>query len=124
MRGIASYRNVALESSDQRQLVVLCFETLVRRQVQAKSNIEDGKLIDANEDLRVCREIFCELLLALDEEASPELSGNLSQLYDFCIRELVAAGAERSLARIDGSLEVTRLLHRGFSAAFEGEPGQ
>ena len=123
MRGIASYKNVALESSDQRQLVVMCFEALIRRQEQAKTNFGDGKFVAGNEDLRVSREIFCELLLALDEDPSPDLTGSLAQLYDFCIRELVRAGTEHDPSAIDGSLRVTRILHEGFKAAFEGEEG-
>jgi flagellar protein FliS len=119
MRGIASYKSVALESSDQRQLVVLCFETLIRRQEQAKKNFKTGKFVAGNEDLRICREIICELLLALDEAPSPDLTSNLAQLYDYCIRELVQAGTSHDVARIDGSLKVTRILHEGFKAAFE-----
>ena len=76
MRGIASYKSVAMESSDQRKLVVMCFEALIRRQEQAKQDLEDQKFVDANEHLRVSREIYCELLLALDEEPSPDLTAN------------------------------------------------
>lgn len=122
MRGIASYKSVALESSDQRQLVVLCFETLIRRHGQAKENFDTGKFIAGNEDLRVCREIICELLLALDEGPSPDLTSNLAQLYDYCIRELVQAGAAHDVSRIDSSLSVVRILHEGFKAAFEEGP--
>ena len=121
MRGIASYKSVAMESSDQRKLVVMCFEALIRRQGQAKLGLEDGKFVDANEHLRVSREIYCELLLALDEEPSPDLTANLANLYDFCIRELIAAGTDHDPKRIDASLRVTKLLHEGFKAAFDGD---
>jgi flagellar protein FliS len=121
MRGIASYKNVALESSDQRKLVVMCFEALIRRQMQAKERLVQGKIVLANDDLRICREIFCELLLALDEEQAPDLSANLAQLYDFCIRELVHAGAEHDPARLDGILKVTHILYDGFKHAFDGD---
>jgi len=119
MRGIASYKNVALESSDQRKLVVMCFEALIRRQEQAKENLNNGKFVAANEDLRICREIFCELLLALDEDPAPDLTASLAQLYDFCIRELVYAGNEHNPARLEGTLRVTRILYDGFKAAFD-----
>ena len=121
MRGIASYKNVALESSDQRKLVVMCFEALIRRQKQAQSYLADGKYVAANEDLRICREIFCELLLALDEEPSPDLTSNLASLYDFCIRELIAVGNDHDASHLEGTLRVTQLLHDGFKAAFDGE---
>jgi len=122
MRGIASYKNVSLESSDQRKLVVMCFEVLIRRQEAAKECLILRKLVEASDHLRVCREIFCELLLALDEEEAPDLSANLAQLYDFCIRELVQVGNKHDPSPLEGTLRVTRLLHDGFQTAFDGEP--
>ena len=88
MRGIAAYKNVSLESSDQRKLVVMCFEALIRRHKQAKAAQNAGKYVKAAEDLRVAREIYCELLVGLDHDAAPEMTTNLAGLYHYCIREL------------------------------------
>ena len=118
MRGITEYQTVALESSDQRELVVLCFETLIRRQNQAKDASAEGRYMEAIEAVRVAREIYCELLLAIDQEASPEMGQNLSSLYDWCIRMLATVGQEYNTQVLDQTLRVTQLLHDGFSAAF------
>lgn len=122
MRGIAEYKSVALESSDQRKLVLLCFEALIRRQEDAKTAIQLGRYIEAIECLRIAREIYCELLLAVDHDASPEMGKNLAGLYDWCIRNLASIGKTYDLDNIDETLKVTHTLHLGFCSAF-GEDG-
>jgi flagellar biosynthetic protein FliS len=118
MRGIAEYKTVALESSDQRKLVVLCFETLIRRQEQAKAAFVESRFVDGVEAIRICREIFCELLLAIDYDASPEMGSNLAGLYDWCIRTLAEVGKTHDGALLDQTLKVTKTLHEGFCVAF------
>ena len=78
MRGIAAYKSVSLESSDQRKLVVMCFEALIRRQKAAIEAFEAKKFIDGTEHVRISREIYCELLIGLDHEAAPEMTTNLA----------------------------------------------
>ena len=121
MRGIAAYKNVSLESSDQRKLVVMCFEALIRRQNEAKECQEAGEYIKAAEALRIAREIYCELLVGLDHEAAPEMTSNLAGLYHYCIRELTQAGHSTDGEHIDNSLVVTERLYRGFQEAFASE---
>jgi flagellar biosynthetic protein FliS len=121
MRGIAAYQTVSLESSDQRKLVVMCFEALIRRQNSAIESYSNAKYLDGTEHLRISREIYCELLVGLDHEAAPEMTANLAGLYHFCIRELAAAGHEASGERIAETLRVTNELYTGFKAAFSSE---
>ena len=75
-------------------------------------------IVDAVEAIRICREIFCELLLAIDYDASPEMGCNLAGLYDWCIRTLAAVGPTHDGALLDQTLKVTRTLHEGFCVAF------
>ena len=119
MRGISAYKSVSLESSDQRKLVLLCFEALIRRQDEATVAFDENRYLDAVEALRVAREIYSELLVSLDHEAAPEMSGQLASLYDFCIRELAMAGQDMSNERIPNTLRVTTELYEGFKAAFD-----
>ncbi len=121
MRGIAAYQSVSLESSDQRKLVVMCFEALIRRQKAAIEAYDEKKYLDGTEHLRISREIYCELLVGLDHEAAPEMTSNLAGLYHFCIRELAMAGHETSGERVVETLRVTEELYKGFKAAFASE---
>ena len=121
MRGIAAYKNVSLQSSDLRKLVVMCFEALIRRQTSALEAYKAGQFVEGTEHLRIVREIFAELLIGLDYDAAPEMSSNLGGLYHFCIRELAMAGHESSGERIVECLKITKELYEGFSVAFGSE---
>ena len=121
MRGISAYKNVSLESSDQRKLVVMCFEALIRRQNSAVAAFEDKKFIDGVEHVRIAREIYCELLVGLDHEAAPDMTSNLAGLYHYCIRELTQAGHDSTPEHILTSLAVTKELYQGFKSAFSDE---
>lgn len=121
MRGISTYKTVSLESSDQRKLVLLCFEALIRRQDAASVAFDEKRYMDAVECLRIAREIYSELLVALDHESAPEMSGQLASLYDFCIRELAMAGQDMKNDRLVNTLRVTHELYEGFKGAFDGE---
>jgi flagellar biosynthetic protein FliS len=122
MRGIAAYKSVSLQSSDQRKLVLMCFEALIRRQTAALKAYETNQFVDAAEHLRIVREIFAELLIGLDHDAAPEMTSNLGGLYHFCIRELATAGHESSGDRIVECLKITNELYEGFKTAF-GDAG-
>ena len=118
MRGIAAYKSVSLESSDQRELVVMCFEALIRRHRSAIECFENKEFINGVEHVRISREILCELLLGLDHEAAPEMTTNLASLYHYCIRELMLAGHESTGEHVRVSLGVIEELYGGFKAAF------
>ena len=118
MRGIAAYKNVSLESSDQRELVVMCFEALIRRHKAAIECFENKEFINGVEHVRISREILCELLIGLDHDAAPEMTTNLASLYHFCVRELTKAGHETTPEHVESSLGVVEELYVGFKAAF------
>ena len=118
MRGIAAYKSVSLESSDQRKLVVMCFEALIRRQNEAIQAFEEREFVKGAEALRVAREIFCELLVGLDHEAAPDMTTNLAGLYHYCIRELTQGGHNTDGDHVKNALTVTEDLYQGFKAAF------
>ena len=118
MRGISAYKSVSLESSDQRKLVVMCFEALIRRQKEALKAFEDKEFVKGAESLRIAREIYCELLMGLDHDAAPEMTTNLAGLYHYCIRELTQGGHNTDGEHVSNSLQVTEDLYQGFKAAF------
>jgi flagellar biosynthetic protein FliS len=121
MRGIAAYKSVSLESSDQRKLVVMCFEALIRRQRAAMRSFEEKKFLEGVEHVRIAREIFSELLIGLDPDAAPDMATNLASLYQYCLRELTLAGHESTSEHILTSLKVTEELYMGFKSAFSSD---
>ena len=118
MRGIAAYKSVSLESSDQRELVVMCFEALIRRHKAAIECFENKEFMNGVEHVRISREILCELLLGLDHDAAPDMTSNLASLYHYCVRELTKAGHDTSGEHVRTSLGVVEELYGGFKSAF------
>lgn len=118
MRGISAYKSVSLESSDQRELVVMCFEALIRRHKAAIDCFEQKEFINGVEHVRISREILCELLIGLDHDSAPDMTSNLASLYHYCIRELTAAGHETTDEHVLTSLAIVEELYVGFKAAF------
>lgn len=117
-RGIAEYKAVNLGSASKEELVIMLYEAAIRYQVYARTSFEKGNGVDGRNHLRRVRDIFGELMVALDHSVSPELSGNLARLYTWLIAEIGRAGLERSATRIDDTLAVTQNLLDGWLQAF------
>lgn len=120
-RGIAEYQAVNLGSAPKEELVIMLYEAAVRYQIYARTAFQRGQDADARNHLRRVRDIFGELMIALDHAVAPELSGNLSRLYTWLIAEIGRAGMERSTARLDDTLAVTQNLLDGWTQAFRPE---
>jgi flagellar protein FliS len=118
MRGINQYKSVSLHSASNEQLVVMLYEAAVRYQILAVDAIEGGEKKEARENLRKVREIFSELMIALDVPSAPELAGNLTELYRWLIREISEVGMSLEAERLEKTLEVTTQLLEGWGDAF------
>lgn len=121
MRGVVEYQAVGAISASNRELVVMLFEAAVRHQRAAQEAFRAGKGNEGRERLRKTREIFAELLAALDHEAAPQLTSNLTRLYVWTISRLSRAGFDRDADVLDGSIRVTRTLRDGWAEAFRGQ---
>ena len=118
MRGIAKYKQSRVESAPPAQVVLMLFQEAVHRLTQS------AQVMEANEqpmlwrkNLHHVREIYFELLSALDDEAAPELCAGLRGLYRWCIQELVAAGRQESQQKVLDVLRVTTSLLEGWQGA-------
>lgn len=100
----------------------MLYEAAVRYQIYARTALEKGSSADARNHLRRVRDIFGELMVALDHSVAPDLSGNLARLYTWLIAELGRAGLERSATRLDDTIAVTQNLLDGWNQAFREEP--
>lgn len=99
MIGIAQYRKNAVAIASPQQLVMMLYETSLRRLASAEARMRAGDRgwID---DLHRVREILIELAAALDDEAAPELCARLRPLYAWMHEWLVAAGSGPDPSRV------------------------
>ena len=118
LRGVAEYKNVNLGSASKEELVAMLYEACTRAQYQAQDAFRRKAGNEGRQHLRLARDIVGELTVSLDHEAAPELSGNLSRLYSWLLRELGRAGLDRDPERLDATISVTRNLLDGWVEAF------
>jgi flagellar protein FliS len=119
MRGISAYRSVRNQSASPEKLLVMLYERAIQDQGDAIAFIEEDDLSSAIPLLQRTREIFIELMSALDTDEAPELSGNLQRLYLWGVRELIRASREGSKAPIEATLQMTRELHSAWVQVVE-----
>lgn len=119
MRGIAAYRSVKRQSASNERLLVMLYERAIQDQEDAIALMREGQVGPAVPLLQRTREIFIELMGALDHEAAPQLSGNLRRLYFWAVRELIRASRDGDISAIEGTLEMTRELHGAWIQAVD-----
>lgn len=122
---ISSYQKVeqdiAVESANPHQLVLLLFQgaeraiALARVHMEANNFAEKGLSISRAIDI-----INLGLKASLDLEAGGEIAQNLAALYDYMVRRLMNANIKNQVATLD---EVSKLLGEISSAWAEiGKP--
>jgi flagellar protein FliS len=104
---VSRYRQVVVSTSTPGELLLALYGGLFRFLKAARVMIEKKERARAAELVSKARAIICELELALDHDASPDLCRNLSALYGFCLDRLRVATRDDSVQAID---EVTRVL--------------
>lgn len=119
MRGIAAYKQSRVESATPAQIVMMLFQEAVHRLTRALHTL-DADHVSWRADLHHVREIYLELLTALDHEAAPEMCMNLQRLYRWCIDELVIAGRDKDDEKIRAVLKVTTTLLEGWQVVARG----
>jgi flagellar secretion chaperone FliS len=118
MRGIEEYKAVNIGSASKEELVLMLYEAAVRHQLQATEAFANVDTHGARGHLRKVRDIFAELMVALDHDSAPELAGNLARLYSWIIAEVGRAGLNRDPVRLEATLRVTHNLLDGWVEAF------
>ena len=121
MQGIGRYRASRLESAPPQQIVLMLFQEAARRLTLAADAIARNDGTVWRPHLHHVREIFLELLSALDDDAAPELCANLRSLYRWCIHELVTAGRTNSAQCVLNVLSVTNSLLEGWQGALNSD---
>jgi flagellar protein FliS len=119
MRGIAAYRQSRVESASPTQIVLMLFQEAVHRLTRATNTLEEGGS-EWRPDVHHAREIFLELMGALDHQAAPDLCGNLHRLYQWCINELIECGGSPDQERLKAVLKVTITLLEGWQVVARG----
>lgn len=117
--GIASYRRAQQDVSPE-QLVLLLLRTAVARLTRLEGLEEpDEQWI---KDIHHVRCILIELRDALDPEVDADLVTRLSDLYSWCLLELVRAGSDRRPEVVVPVRKVVEELHEAWVGVMNSNP--
>ena len=97
----------AVASASPHQLTSLLFGGALKQIAIAKGAMERDDTALKGESVSKAIAILGELEGALKARETNELSGNLSRLYDYMIRTLIAANSNNNTAQLD---EISKLL--------------
>lgn len=109
--GLNAYRatqnQAQVLTADPHRLIQLLFDNLMMSLQKAKGFLERKQFGEKGKAITHAIEILLALDEAIDEEKGGELASNLRALYNYCVRQLMAANQECSLEKLE---EVQRLM--------------
>lgn len=118
MRGLNAYQSARVETASPSAVLVMLMETAVLK-LESACERDGSDHSGFQGDLHHVRSIYFELIAALDDASSPELCTQLRSLYTWCVRELMAAGRTRDMAKLQAVKRVTRTLQEAWQEAVE-----
>ena len=99
------------------ELLVMLYDGLLQRLRQSKLSIEENRIDKAGELLGSAHDIIGELMTSLDAKHSPELAGNLLNLYAYCKELLIKALAELDTKYLDEAQDLLLPLREAWAEA-------
>jgi len=107
--------HTSVTSADSGQIIVLVYERIFDHLKVGKQGLENGQY--AIESFTKAHDLIQQGLLAcLDYEAGVEVAQNLGAIYEWSLREIIAARSDRSAQRIQGVIEVLQPLYEAWLA--------
>jgi flagellar protein FliS len=96
-----------VEQADGHELIMLLFDTLTLRIMQAKNSIETDDINGKIERVTKALNIIDGLRISLNHEDGGEIARNLDDLYDYMQRRLVEANAHND---VNALVEINSLV--------------
>jgi flagellar protein FliS len=106
-RAVQSYRKTRVETADQIQLIIMCYEETIQAIRQAKICYERWDFESKAKHLAKAQSIIHELYGCLNREKGGTIAANLATLYSYALNRLVTADLEKDMNGFD---EVAALL--------------
>ena len=102
-----AYRENTVLSATPEQLVVMLYDGAQRFLRRAGAEMRAGEIEATHNDLRRAEAILAHLNTVLDHEHDPQLAGQLSAIYRFCLEHLNRARFQQTTEELD---EVVAML--------------
>lgn len=107
--------HTSVTSADSGQIIVLVYERIFDHLKVGKLALENGQY--AIESFTKAHDLIQQGLLAcLDYEAGMDVAQNLGAIYEWSLREIIAARTDRSAQRIQEVMDVLQPLYEAWIA--------
>lgn len=113
-RPYQAYQNTQVQTSNQKQLLVLMFDGMNRFMNQAIRSIKENDIEVAHSNLHRTGQILLELLSTLREDKGGEIAFNLKRIYVFCYERIVIANLKKDVESIKDVQAVLNNLGDGW----------
>jgi flagellar protein FliS len=124
-----AYRNTNVQTADQRQLILMLYDGLIRFLQKAEVKIEAREIEAAHNYLVRSREIVAELLATLKPEKAGMVGENLKRLYIYAFNRIVEANLRKDPLIVNEVIRIVTTLREGWmsvrpATTAKTEPGQ
>lgn len=109
------YKEQSVMTMTPGEMVVKLYEEIINQLNRAVISIEDGNVSAANASLQKSQRIFNHLRATLDSRY--EVAGNLGQLYEFFLSQIVKANIKKDAKPVEEILPMVTELKETFAQA-------
>ena len=95
------YKQVQVKTANNEKLLIMLYQGCIKFLRLAKKSIDENDIEGTNNYILRSQDIIRELRNTLDMEKGGEIATNLSQLYDFMLRQLVEANINKDREKIE-----------------------
>ena len=110
----ATYQRTNVNTADQRTLIVMLYDGLLRFLRKAQQKIEAKDIEGAHNYLVRSREIVSELIATLRPEKGGAIGENLKRLYAFAFDKIVEANLYKDATRVEEVIRIMTILREGW----------
>ncbi|MCB1649652.1 MAG: flagellar export chaperone FliS [Pseudomonadales bacterium] len=117
---LAQYKRIntesALEGASPHQLIQMLLNGALERLTQAKGALARQDVAQKGLLIGKAISIVGGLRASLDENAEPQMTANLSSLYEYMQRRLLEANLHNDVARLDEVIDLLTTVKEGWDA--------
>lgn len=115
-RPYQAYKNASVQTSSQKQMVVMLYDGMHRFLDRAAQGIEEKDIEVAHNNLQKTGKILLELLSTLREDKGGEVSANLKKIYVYCYESIVVANLKKDISMVRDIQVVLNNLREGWKS--------
>lgn len=118
---VKEYQKTAVATASPLQLVIMLYDSAIRRCEQGILAIQNKDLPAQHEHLTKAQRILSELTASLDLEGGGEIAKNLFSIYAFCLNSLVEANLQGDAEKVKPCLRILQELRGSWNEVLNSQ---